>query len=46
MGDIYIEDAPTYERTAFGKEMLKHFLFDPEYKNLNQGTFKLEALMK
>jgi hypothetical protein len=27
------------ERTPFGKEMLKHFLFDPDYKNLNQGIF-------
>lgn len=37
IGDLSIGDGPTYERTPFGKEMLKHFLFDPSYKNLNHG---------
>ncbi|KAJ5129755.1 uncharacterized protein N7515_005794 [Penicillium bovifimosum] len=30
--------APT-QLTPFGKPMLKHWLFDPEYKNLNHGSF-------
>jgi hypothetical protein len=25
--------------TPFGKQMLKHFLFDPAYKNLNHGMY-------
>lgn len=29
----------TYSPTPFGKEMLKHFQFDPAYKNLNHGPF-------
>ena len=37
MGDLAVE-APKYERTPFGREMLKHFLIDPTYKNLNHGT--------
>lgn len=28
-----------YERTPFGKEMLKHFLLDPEYHNMNHASF-------
>jgi hypothetical protein len=32
-----LQDGPKYERTPFGKEMLKHFLMDPSYKNLNHG---------
>lgn len=39
MGDISIKDAPTYERIPFGKEMLKHFLFDPAFRNLNHGLY-------
>lgn len=39
MGDISIKDEDVYERTPFGKEMLKHFLFDPSFKNLNHGSF-------
>lgn len=35
MGEVSLDN----ERTPFGKEMLKHFLFDPHYKNLNQGIF-------
>ncbi len=34
MGEVSLDSG----RTKFGKEMLKHFLFDPSYKNLNQGT--------
>jgi hypothetical protein len=33
-----VDDSSVYQRTAFGKEMLKHFLFDPTFKNLNHGT--------
>jgi selenocysteine lyase/cysteine desulfurase len=29
----------TYERTPFGKEMRKHFMFAPSYRNLNHGSF-------
>lgn len=32
-------DAPRYERTPFGKEMLKHFALQPGYRNLNHGSF-------
>jgi hypothetical protein len=40
MSEVSIQDASTtYERIPFGKEMLKHFLFDPKYKNLNHGTY-------
>jgi hercynylcysteine S-oxide lyase len=35
MREVSLEDGGT----PFGKEMLKHFLFDPKFKNLNQGTF-------
>jgi hypothetical protein len=34
---LSVKDEPKYERTAFGKDMLKHFLFDPTYKNMNHG---------
>ena len=27
-----------YERTPFGREMLKHFSIDPTYTELNNGT--------
>jgi hypothetical protein len=37
MGAISLKEEITYERTAFGKAMLKHFLFDPSFKNLNHG---------
>lgn len=39
MGEVSLDHAPGYEPTPFGKEMLKHFLFDPTYKNMNHGTF-------
>ncbi|KAJ5776587.1 uncharacterized protein N7511_001598 [Penicillium nucicola] len=29
----------TSQLTPFGKPMLKHWLFDPSYKNLNHGSF-------
>ena len=35
MGEVSLDNG----RTPFGKEMLKHFLFDPNFKNLNQGDF-------
>ncbi|TVY78146.1 Hercynylcysteine sulfoxide lyase [Lachnellula suecica] len=38
MGEAPLNDT-TYERTPFGKEMLKHFSFDPAFKNLNHGSF-------
>ena len=28
----------TTQLTPFGKPMLKHWLFDPSYKNLNHGS--------
>ncbi|KAJ5129962.1 Pyridoxal phosphate-dependent transferase major region subdomain 1 [Penicillium bovifimosum] len=28
-----------YERTPFGHEMLRHFSFPPDYRNLNHGSF-------
>ncbi|RFU29866.1 hypothetical protein B7463_g6462, partial [Scytalidium lignicola] len=31
------DDKEVYEKTSFGKEMKKHFLFDPKWKNLNHG---------
>ncbi|KAG0653097.1 PLP-dependent C-S lyase [Hyphodiscus hymeniophilus] len=34
-----VDSTPTDKRTPFGKEMLKHFLFDPSFKNLNHGSF-------
>ncbi|CZT45388.1 related to isopenicillin N epimerase [Rhynchosporium secalis] len=39
MGDASPAPSPSYERTQFGKEMLKHFSFDPNWKNLNHGSF-------
>ena len=39
MGDVSIEDVSIYERIPFGKEMLKHFLFDPAFRNLNHGLY-------
>lgn len=34
MGEVFLDD----ERIPFGKEMLKQFLFDSKFKNLNHGT--------
>lgn len=31
------EATPSYERTPFGKQMLKHFAFGPGYRSLNHG---------
>ncbi|KAH8678855.1 pyridoxal phosphate-dependent transferase [Tricladium varicosporioides] len=39
MGEASPNSVSKYERTPFGKEMLKHFLFDPKFKNLNHGSF-------
>jgi hypothetical protein len=36
MGEVSLGNG----RTPFGKEMLKHFLFDPNFKNLNQGIYR------
>jgi hypothetical protein len=36
MGEVSLEYGPA----PFGKEMLKHFLFNPDFKNLNQGIFR------
>lgn len=33
-----VQEASTYKRVPFGKEMLNEFLFDPDFKNLNHGT--------
>ncbi len=38
MGEVSLDSMPSYERTPFGKEMLKHFLIDPSYKNVNHGA--------
>ena len=32
------DDVSTNKRTPFGKEMLKHFLFDSNFKNFNHGN--------
>jgi hercynylcysteine S-oxide lyase len=42
MGEVSLNDG----RTPFGKEMLKHFLFDPNFKNLNQGIFPSSIVSK
>lgn len=39
MAEVSLNSSPGYEPTPFGKEMLKHFMFAPDYKNLNHGTF-------
>jgi hypothetical protein len=38
MGATSLNDGAKYERTPFGKEMRKHFSFDPTFRNLNHGT--------
>lgn len=35
MGEVFLDD----QRIPFGKEMLKQFLFDSKFKNLNHGSF-------
>jgi hypothetical protein len=30
-------DESGFGGTPFGKQMLRHFLFDPDYKNINHG---------
>lgn len=42
MGEVSLDDG----RTPFGKGMLKHFLFDPSFKNLNQGIFPSSIVSK
>ncbi|KAH8602091.1 pyridoxal phosphate-dependent transferase [Bisporella sp. PMI_857] len=37
--DLTVPNSSKYERTPFGKEMLKHFPLDPRYKNLNHGSY-------
>ncbi|KAK2759770.1 hypothetical protein FQN54_002504 [Arachnomyces sp. PD_36] len=37
--ELSSNDNPSYERTPFGKEMLKHFAFEPGYRNLNHGSY-------
>ncbi|KAJ5826283.1 hypothetical protein N7474_003421 [Penicillium riverlandense] len=39
MADLAINDTTKDQLTPFGKPMLKHWLFDPAYKNLNHGSF-------
>ncbi|RDL30800.1 PLP-dependent transferase [Venustampulla echinocandica] len=40
MGEVSLNNGNAkYERIPFGSEMLKQFLFDPAYKNLNHGSF-------
>jgi hypothetical protein len=38
MGEVIV-DEPGFESTPLGKQMLKHFLFNPAYKNLNHGIY-------
>jgi len=38
MSEVSLKEKSKYERTPFGKEMLKHFLLDQTFKNLNHGT--------
>jgi hypothetical protein len=45
MSEVSLEEESKYERTPFGKEMLKHFLFDPTFKNLNHGAFSFWSLI-
>jgi hypothetical protein len=40
MGEVSLEDG----RTPFGKQMLKHFRFDPNFINLNQGILPHSAV--
>jgi len=34
------DSKPSLKRRPFGKEMLKEFTFDPEWRNLNNGVAK------
>ncbi len=38
MGEVSLNSTPGYAKTPFGKEMLKHFMISPSYKNLNHGA--------
>jgi hypothetical protein len=44
MGEACLDDETSHQRTPFGKEMLKHFLFDPGFRNLNHGSSPISAL--
>lgn len=37
MADLAINKTTKDQLTPFGKPMLKHWVFDPAYKNLNHG---------
>ncbi|QSZ28501.1 hypothetical protein DSL72_002998 [Monilinia vaccinii-corymbosi] len=39
LGEVALNDSITYQATPFGKEMAKHFLFEPGWRNLNHGSF-------
>ncbi|KAK6600530.1 hypothetical protein H4I96_07856 [Botrytis cinerea] len=39
LGEVSLNDSNTYKATPFGKEMAKHFLFEPGWRNLNHGSF-------
>lgn len=39
LGEASLNDSITYQATPFGKEMAKHFYFEPEWRNLNHGSF-------
>ena len=39
LGEVSLNDSNTYKATPFGKEMAKHFLFEPGWRNLNHGIF-------
>ena len=40
IGEVSLDEG----RTPFGKEMLKHFLFDSNFKSLNHGIFACSNL--
>ncbi|TAQ91564.1 hypothetical protein B7494_g82 [Chlorociboria aeruginascens] len=39
MGEAYLSESSSYEPVAFGTEMRDQFLFAPDWKNLNHGSF-------
>lgn len=45
MGEVSLTEEVKYERTPFGKDMLKHFAFDPAWKNLNHGIIALMLIL-
>ena len=46
MADLAINDTTQNQVTPFGKPMLKHWLFDPTYRNLNHGMYHPRYLIE